>query len=92
MDGIGWFCFRLNPSASDDSNLACAGFFLFWFLFLEAGSVVVSARIGNRTCPFSGLDGKVMVDHGESIGVELGLFPRGFGELPWQLSLEDVHL
>jgi hypothetical protein len=34
------------------------------------------------TCPFSGLDGKAMVNHRESVGVELGLFPFGFGELP----------
>ena len=82
MGWIGWFGFRLNPFGADDSNLACAGFHLFWFLLLETGSGVAFARSVNRTCPFSSLDGKVMVDHGESLGVELGLFPRGFGELP----------
>ncbi len=81
MGGIGWFGFGFNSSRADDSGLACTGFYLFWFLLPETGSVVAFARSGNRTGPVYGLDGKAMVDHGESVGVELGLFSCGFGEL-----------
>ena len=75
MGGIGWVGFRFSSFGADDSDLASAGSCWLWFLLSETGSGMAFARSGNWSWPFSGLDGKAMVDHGESVGVELGLFP-----------------